>query len=266
MKLCNILLLLVALSVPALHAEELLFIGNSFTYAQGDAQVMKFGGIPKLVAAIAAAKGKTAGTMMVTTGGKDWKFHLANPATDTALKSKPWNWVVIQDQSTKATHLAEKGAFMEDGAAFYDRIAQESPASGIVLYETWAYDAKSPLYAGKSGSKGFDNPGEMTREIVKSNTALLAALQKKDPNRKVVLAPVGEAFARSVKENPEISLCNAQDFKHPTMEGSYLSALVIYATIYQDSPAGATADFKDFALDAKTAAKLQAVAAAVTAK
>jgi len=259
-------LFLLGLSLRVLPAEDILFFGNSFTQGAGNLWVVASGGIPKLVEAIALAKGKPASTSMFAVGGKDWGFFLANPTTDAALKSKPWNWVVLQDYSTKPTHLAKTDSFLADGEAFYDRIAQESPQAKIVLYETWAYDSKNPIFQGISDNRGFVGPDEMIGEIVKNYTALRAALQAKDPNRQVVLAPVGEAFSRCVKEHPEIALYNALDHKHPSQAGSYLSALVLYETIFQDDPTGALTVFKHFAIDAPTAASLQQVAEEVGAK
>jgi len=258
-------LLLFCLSSLSLPADDILFIGNSFTFGAGDPQVEKNGGVPKLVEAIATSKGKTASTVMVTTGGKDWGFHLANPATDTALKSKPWNWVVIQDYSTQATHVGNVAEFMKNGEAFDDRISQESPQAKIVLYETWALDAKNPIFTSTSGPKQFANPDEMIGELVKNYTALQTALQAKDPNRQVDLAPVGKAFSRCLQEHPEINL-HAKDMKHASRDGSYLSALVIYATIFRDSPKGATKTFPGFTVDAREADSLQAVADEVTAR
>jgi uncharacterized protein DUF4886 len=257
-------LLLFCLSSLALSADDILFIGNSFTFGEGDAQVKEDGGVPKLVEAIATAKGKSAITGMVTTGGKDWGFHLANPATDTALKSKPWGWVVIQDYSTKATHVGNVDEFMKNGEAFSDRIAQESPQAKIVLYETWALDARNPIFTGTSDPKHFANPGEMIGEIIKNYTSLQTTLQARDSTRQVALAPVGEAFSRCHQEHPEINL-NAKDLKHASQDGSYLSALVIYATLFHDSPKGATRTFPGFTVDANESDSLQAVAAEVTA-
>src|SRR5438309_1637268 len=90
-----------------LCAEDILFIGNSFTFGAGDQAIQKYGGIPKLVEAIAASKGKTVTTMMVAVGGKDWGFHLQQPKTAEALAARKWDWVVLQDFSTKPTHLGK---------------------------------------------------------------------------------------------------------------------------------------------------------------
>lgn len=260
-------LFLWGLSPPSLSADTILFVGNSFTQGAGDAWVVGMGGIPKLVEAIAASKNQTAITKIVASGGKDWAWHLANPVTDEALKSKSWNWVVLQDLSTKPTHLAKTNTFLADGEAFAARIAQTSPQAKIVLYETWAYDGKNPLFTGTSNKKGFANPDEMIGEISRNYEALLADLRAKDPQREVALAPVGQAFARCVKEHPEISLYNAKDMKHPSQNGSYLAALVIYATVFHDDPKGAVHTFKHFSIDNEIAQNLQTIAAeAVSAK
>jgi hypothetical protein len=251
-------LLILSGTVLALPAEDVLFVGNSFTYG-GDPAVSKNGGIPKLVELIAAAKGKTVAATMMVVGGKGWDFHLQNPATLTAITSKPWNWVVLQDHSESPTHAGNLDAFMKNGKTLHDKIAAASPQAGIVLYETWAYATGSWIYKTPPTAKTFSNPEEMMGELHKNYSALLADLQAKDPNRRILLAPVGDAFARCIQENPGINLY-AKDLKHPDKEGCYLSALVIYATLFQDSPQGATATFPAFMLDADTAAHRSEVA------
>jgi hypothetical protein len=47
---------------------------------------------------------------------------------------------------------------------------------------------------------------------------------------------VGLAFARALQERPELAL-NVQD-GHPTVQGTYLAACVIYATIFAKTPFG----------------------------
>lgn len=237
----------------SIKAEDILFIGNSFTYV---------GNIPKLVEAIAFAKHKPVSFLMVATGGKDWGWHLKNAATDKALTAKPWNWVVLQDQSARATHAGDVAEFKANGAAFYDRIAQKAPQAGIVLYQTWALEAGNPIFKDTPSPKTFLNPDQMFGEIEKNYGELHATLQARDPQRKVLLAPVGAAFARCVKEHPEIRLYDA-DQKHPSANGSYLSTLVIYATIFRDSPLDVPA-VRNLTLDPTSKKTLQSVAAEVT--
>ena len=201
--------------------------------------------------------------MSVTKGGEGWAYHLKAPATDTALKSKAWNWVVLQDYSLDATHARNVDDFMKYGQEFYDRIVQEAPHANILLYETWAYSPRHPVLAGVPPEPAkFSSSDEMYGEIHKNYAALQAVLQARDPKRKVLVAQVGTAFARCAHEHPEIDLYTP-DFKHPNLKGSYLSALVIYGTLFNDSPMGAADGWKS---DPRIIKILQEVAAAVIQK
>jgi hypothetical protein len=253
MRRLAVLLSLFLALLPAVWAEDILFIGNSFTYAND---------IPKMVEVIAMSKGKTAGVRAVTKGGQDWSYHLAQPVTDDALKNEAWNWVVLQDHSLSATHARKVDEFLKVGQAFYDRIAQESPQSNILLYETWAYSGRHDVFGvTTTATAQFSSPDEMSGEIRKNYAALQAALQAKDPKRQILIAPVGTAFARCVREHPEIDVY-APDFKHPSPAGSYLSAAVIYAVLFHDSPVGAAPGQKVDPQEAKT---LQQVASEAVA-
>ena|ERR1700677_296640 len=257
---------LLCLSILSLRAEEILFIGNSFTFGDGDEAVLKLGGVPKLLEGIAASKGKKADTMMITSPGKNFAYHLAQPATDAGLKAKAWDWIVLQDYSTEPTHIGDVAEFMKDGETFYSRIAQSSPKAKIALYQTWAYDPKNPVFAATSDAKHFASPDEMTGELVKNYAALQADLQAKDAQRQVDLARVGEAFARCHKEHPELLLNSTKDYKHANRDGSYLAALVIYTTLFGDLSTGATTTFPGVTIDPKDAAILQSVADEVSGK
>jgi len=242
------------------RADDILFFGNSFTFAAMAPTVMKNGGVPKLLEAIAAAKGKQITTETVIAGGKDWGFHLAQPKTETALNSKLWNWVVLQDLSTQPTSAGHIDQFMKNGETFSDRIAVHSPKAGIILYETWARPAGA-YYQKPPGNAITGGPEQMMTELRTSYAKLKDDLTAKNPNRPVVVAPVGTAFALSKATYPEIVL-DASDAHHATAEGYYLAALVIYDTLYHDSAKGAPADFFNGAqtFPPDVAAKLQDIA------
>jgi hypothetical protein len=250
-----LILLVAAASLPA-RADDVLFIGNSFTFGATAPPVQKNGGVPKLFAEIATAKGREVATSAVTGGGKDWAWHLAQPATEKALGSKPWTWVVLQDFSTRPTRLGNVEQFVHDGETFSERIAQTSPHAGIILYETWA----RPPGAFYLLSPAF-GPEQMMRELHESYGRLREDLAAKNPAREERVAPVGTAFARDAAEYPAINL-DASDRHHATAEGYYLAALVIYETIYHDSAKGAPTSFfhGDLVISADDAAKLQGIA------
>ena len=83
-----LLALWLVLSGTAFCTETILFFGNSYTYADKAPAVEKLGGVPKLVEAIAAAKGKQTETTMVTKAGKDWAWHLQQTSTEKALTAR----------------------------------------------------------------------------------------------------------------------------------------------------------------------------------
>jgi hypothetical protein len=251
-----LLILFVAIASLPARGDDVLFIGNSFTFGATAPEVQKNGGVPKLLAEIAAAKGRQVATSAVTAGGRDWAWHLAQPATTQALGSKPWTWVVLQDFSTRPTRLGNVEQFIRDGETFSERIAQTSPHAGIVLYETWArppgiFYLLRPNFG----------PAEMMRELHESYGRLRDDLAAKNPNREARVAPVGTAFARDAVKYPGINL-NASDHHHATAEGYYLAALVIYETIYRESAKGAPTSFfhGELVIPDDDAAKLEEIA------
>ena len=251
-----LLILLIAGASLTARADDVLFIGNSFTFGATAREVQKNGGVPKLFEEIATAKGRQVATAAVTGGGKDLAWHLAQPATDKALGSKTWTWVVLQDYSTRPTRLGKVEEFIHDGEAFSEKIAQNSPHAGIVLYETWA----RPPGAFYLLKPNF-GPEQMMRELHENYGRLRDDLATKYPGREARVAPVGTAFARDAAEYPAINL-DAADHHHATAEGYYLAALVIYETIYHDSAKGAPVSFfhGEVVFPEDVAVKLQAVA------
>lgn len=255
------LVLFLLLSIlPVLRADDAIFFGNSFTNS-----------IPSIVADIAKSKGKELTTQGMIKNGMGLDAHLAGHGADDALKSKPWIAVVIQDYSLNATHARDTKNFMRYGDLFYDKIAKDVPAATIVLYETWAYNAQHRFISGAPNPKAkpdggpdpkFASADEMYGEIHKNYAALQSALQAKNANRKVLVAPVGTAFANCIKDHPNINLY-IKDLKHPNADGDYLAACVLYATITGDSPIGVASVKGVPDADAKV---LQEIAAAVTTK
>jgi hypothetical protein len=239
MQIAACWLIVLGLIFLPLRADNVLFIGNSFTFADMAPLVMLNGGVPKLFEAIARAKGHDVTVYSVTSGGKSWAWHLAQPATAKALAAHPWNWVVLQDYSTRPTHVGDIAGFTRDGETFSDRIAAASPHAGIVLYETWA---RPPVFYSKEKGHDFSGPAQMMSELHESYGHLHDDLAKRDGDRPALDALVGTAFARLNVKYPAISV-NAIDNHHSTAAGYYLAALVIYETIYHDSVKGAPSTF-----------------------
>jgi hypothetical protein len=142
MDFCLVRLVLILLLFPGevlfAQTDEILFIGNSFTFGGASRVVHDHGGVPGLVEALARSQGKSLGTSMRAISGYDWSDHLSNPATGKALRALKWTWVVLQDLSTRPTHVGDVRGFLQDGEELSRRIARNSPGTGILLFETWA--------------------------------------------------------------------------------------------------------------------------------
>jgi hypothetical protein len=255
-----IVALIFGLAITTGFADDILFIGNSFTFGASAPDVRANGGVPKLFEGIAQAKGQKVSTTAVTAGGKDWAYHLARPETAQALKAKVWTWVVLQDLSTRPTHAGNIKQFMQDGETFSDRIALTSPHAKILLYETWPRPAGSSFYDSKN-PRGFTDPAQMMGELHQSYTSLGEDLAKRNPDREVRVALVGTAFLRVMTKYPTMNLF-AADKHHANNDGYYLAALVLYESVYHDSVKGAPVSFfkGKVVIPADDAAKLQQVA------
>ena len=233
----SVLLFAGALTVSG---EEILFFGNSFTFMAD---------VPGLVRDIATAKGRSVSVKSVTEAGANWTNHLAQPVTEAALTERQWDWVVLQDRSNQYKNPWEH---LQNAEKFYRRIRAHSPNAKILLYQTWAYGATSADY-----KKDDSTPEQMTEGIRKLYADSAKKIEALDEGRQVWVAPVGEAFALCVKTHPELNLYE-KDRKHANRRGSYLAALVIYATLFDDSPSGATTK-----VTPEEAALLQKIAAEV---
>jgi hypothetical protein len=234
------LFLLFATTLVPLTADDILFIGNSFTFGGAIPVLSHHGGVPALVQEIARARGRQVTARAMTAPGVDWSYHLAQPATSTTLNLRVWTWVVLQDFSTRPTRIGDVRKFIQDGETLSEKIALKSSNAGIVLYETWARPPGS-FYQTAPGD-AFSGPAQMMADLHQSYAHLRDDLSARNGNRPVRVAPVGTAFARCQAEYPVI-LLDAADRHHASAEGYYLAALVIYETLYQDHVSSAPTSF-----------------------
>lgn len=257
------LILLLSFPLPC-WAENVLFVGNSYTIGSRQDPIAEAGGVPKYVEEIAASKGKTLATKTVATRSKDLAYHLQQPSTEDALKAEKWNWIVLQELSTKPTRVGNAEGFFEDAVQFYQRARAGSPDAKVLLYQTWPRPASSTYINtnGKPSSKKFENPEEMLYEVVDNYAEAARRIEALDPGQQVAIARVGEAFTQCVAKYPHLSLY-AKDSHHASSEGYYLASLVIYGALFNDSPVGATHELPGLGIDAETARSLQEIAAAV---
>jgi hypothetical protein len=221
----NLLLACLALAIfAACHSQaatHVLFIGNSFTYLNR--------GLDKQLEGLAPSTE----TASVVAGGYTLEQHWNGGKALQKLRERKWDFVVLQEQSQ--TPVFDRNKFFEFARRF-DREIRRGGARTVLLM-TW------------------ERPDSVSYGVTSAN--MTAAFSELGAELGVMVAPAGAAFARSLRERPGLALYVHDG--HPTGEGSYLAACVLYRTIFGRSPAGNAYSEKN--ISAENRAYLQRIAA-----
>jgi hypothetical protein len=138
---------------------------------------------------------------------------------------------IMMDCSQCPVHPELKKVFTDYAKKHSDTVKKHGGKP--VFFMSWAYS---------------DAP-EMTAQLAEAYT-------KAGNDNDTFVIPAGLAFARSVAQKPEINLY-APDKRHPSLAGTYLSACMVYASLFKKSPVGLS---YNAGLDAAVAKHLQTVA------
>jgi hypothetical protein len=228
---------LVESSRPGLR---LLFIGNSFTAANS---------LPSMVGRLAARPGsQQVFPLAYDPPGSQLDQAIDDQQLQDLLRSVRWNVVVVQEQS----QLPALPAWLRSSTAPAVRqlvALIHSRGGRPLLFETWGYQQGDLMHF------PYDSYGAMQTRLHNG----YAYLSQHD---NVPVAPVGDAWSQALAQKPATPLWSA-DGKHPSLEGSYLAAVVIAATVLQQTPYGHEAAKIDTdylaGLDPTTANRLQSV-------
>ena len=219
--------LIVCLAVFALEScdsqpsTRILFIGNSYTFING--------GIDKQLKGLAPS----IDAECIAVGGYTLEKHWTEGNAVQTIREGKWDYVILQEQSQIPVINQKK---FYDYVRKFDEEIQRNGAKTILLM-TWE----------RPDSRKF---GVTTDNLAAAYTAI-----GKELNIKV--APAGLAFARSISGKPELSLYSQDG--HPTVEGTYLAACVLYQTIFENSPVGNP--YSERSISAEIRAYLQGIAA-----
>ena len=220
---------------------SILYVGNSFFYFNNG-----MGGHVSRLNASAEASKKLRSTD-VTISGSSLQWHdvesYFRPNAVGAFSFDPENNVVFN-----------KNDKLFDAAVMMD--CSQCPIHPELKSQFTEYAKKDSAIVRKHGGKpvlfmswAYQNKPEMTAGLAEAYT-----VAGNDNNALVI--PAGLAFARVVKEHPEINLYVA-DKRHPTLAGTYLAAATSYAAMFKQSPVGLA---YTAGLDAATAKALQEAA------
>lgn len=229
---------------PVSKDPNILFLGNSFLFVND---------LPSVFAALSESGGFKANVQEFSEGG----YHLsyfADPLDELgalsqeALKGQKWDYVVLQEQSRIPTDAVMVEEETIPAVKKLDEMIKEAGGQTAFLM-TWAYKNGDDL--NQYGIDSVTTREEMQTQIAESYIKMAKEVDG-------LLSPAGIAFIRCAKDNPDIELWDEEDDMHPTLEGTYLAACTLYATLYHKSPVGLSYTAE---IDADTAKILQQTAA-----
>jgi len=140
-----------------------------------------------------------------------YSFDLNNNVVFNKL-DRLFDLAIMMDCSQCPIHPQLKSVFAEYARKHSATVRKHGAKP--VWFMSWAY---------------ADKP-EMTAELAEAYT------RAANDNDAFVI-PAGLAFARALKERPDLVLY-ANDKRHPSLAGTYLAAATVYAALFKTSPAG----------------------------
>lgn len=196
--------------IPEHQKLNVLFIGNSYMHCNK---------LPAIIQEMAMTMEDTFYYEMLAYDGYTLERHLEDPKTFEIINSGNWDYVVLQEQSqlpTKDIEAVKK--YFYQPAQQLVRWIKESGAEAV-FFMTWAR---------RDGDQAncHQQPAVCTFEGMDS--LLYTRYNEIATMTESQLAPVGKAWRLARAECPEIELYQV-DGSHPNLEGSYLSACVIYS-------------------------------------
>jgi hypothetical protein len=194
-------------SADVLPARKVLFIGNSFTNRND---------LPGMFTRMAgsAVPSRRFEPRRVIANGMALKTHWNRGVAREAIRAEPWDFVVLQEQSTLPLKNRAK---MHESVTLFDEEIRHYGAR-TVLYMTWARRS------------AFDRQDELS-EAYESIGRQLSSL----------IAPVGRAWQRALAADPKL-LLHDKDGSHPNALGTYLAACVFAAVLADLDPAALISD------------------------
>ena len=216
---------------------SVLFIGNSYTYANN---------LPQMVQDLANSLGDEVYHDSHTAGGATLSNHAGNSNTYVAINSEQWDYVVLQAQSQEPSFPDAQvdSQTLPYAIQLADSVYANRFCSDVMFFMTWGRENGDPQWQPISTFDGM-------------NARLRSAYMRFADSTQGSVSAVGSAWKYVRDNHPSIGLYTT-DGSHPSVEGSYLAACTFYASLFRKTPVGAT---YISSLDAVTAGILQDAAA-----
>ncbi|MFT5287787.1 MAG: hypothetical protein ACI8TQ_003975 [Planctomycetota bacterium] len=216
---------------PPTLSLKILFIGDEFTSANNmpmmleslaTAATLEISSATQFPGGIVSPGGDPLGALTI---------HTMNAPSLDLIDSDDWDFVVLQEESTFPTLPFEKSNVVTPAVNLLDTLIQNNnPATSVIMFQTWGHEQGGQFCSAQGCSPNFVDFDAMQDSLTTSYDELALSIGAD-------VAPVGEAWRLARTTLPSISLHDLSGIA-PSIEGSYLAACVLYATIYGRSPRG----------------------------
>ena len=201
------------------ESKSVLFIGNSYTAVNN---------LPEMIQLAAVSAGDELIFDANTPGGTTFQQHSTNTQTLSKINSKPWDYVVLQEQSQLPSFPENQvqTSVYPYATALNNQILANNSCSETLFYMTWGRKN------GDAQNCSFFPP--LCTYVGMDDLLAQRYLQMATDNNAEV-SPVGAVWRAIITQNPTLELYSS-DESHPSLLGSYAAALCFYTTIFRKSP------------------------------
>jgi len=200
--------------------ERLLFVGNSYLYYNDSLH----NHVRRMVIADHLTENKPIYKSVTISGGAIFDHNIDSYLEPGKLRvKKPFQIVILQGGSAAPWRKGRDVKFKKTVAEFSKKIA--AAGGETALYMTHAYAKPHKRYD--------PNMIRKIEELYVTTGNEVGAL----------VIPVGLAFEEAYKQRPDLRFHKDFDGSHPNLNGTYLAACVVYASLYGKSPVGNPYDY-----------------------
>jgi hypothetical protein len=153
--------------------------------------------------------------------GATLRWHQTQGSATQRIREGGWSYVVLQEQSLLGGRRIDGNVYLADPEALF------FPAARQLSAQISAVGAKPLFFMTWSRKANLDAQDHLTQAYARIANELGAPL-----------APVGVAWERVRRERPELELYDT-DGQHPGPVGTYMSACVLFASIFHKPCTGA---------------------------
>jgi len=200
--------------------QKVLFIGNSYTYANN---------LPLMLSKLASSVGDSVNYASSTAGGQTLQGHSGSATTISMIQQGSWDYVVLQEQSQLPSFPMSQVSteVFPFAKILCDTIRHFNNCTQPLFFMTWGR---------QNGDQGncANWPPVCSYEGMDSLLSLRYRMMA-DMNQALV-SPAGAVWHYIRDNYPSMNLYSS-DGSHPSLLGSYAAACAFYTMVFQKSPA-----------------------------